>query len=164
MEDIKTDFTPKNLRVGCHFFNGIKGDDNLFFDVYTANELIDKKYIIPLRKEVLEPLGFEAVYDEYSSEIYFQRDYKGYRLRTFPMDGRIDIIDLKYLHTVVSTKAEALHELENFLVALDVNIVDLVVPGIPEINDFGKRYFAFYEEHNKMLEDMYNRSKIKEEE
>ena len=91
MQDLKTQNKPKNLRTGCHFYN-----ENMEFDVYNgeASDNNTIKYLIPLNKHILEPLGFEAVCDDYTSEMYFQRDIEGYRVRTIPLGARIIIIDL----------------------------------------------------------------------
>lgn len=164
-DEKKKEFVPKNLRMGCHFYNGSKGDEELYLDVYTGIDF-DKKYMIPLRKEVLEPLGFEALYDEYSHDIYFQRDYKGYRLRTFPTVGQIQIIDIKYLHTLVHVPADSLNELENYLYALgETDTLELVAPAITAINEFGKTYFKHFDEVGRTYEEFmekYHNRKEKE--
>ena len=83
MQNLKTQNKPKNLRAGCHFYN-----ENMEFDVYNgeASDNNTIKYLIPLNKHILEPLGFEAVCDDYTSEMYFQRDIEGYRVRTMPVN------------------------------------------------------------------------------
>ena len=79
MQDLKTQNKPKNLRTGCHFYN-----EKMEFDVYNgeSSNADTIRYLIPLNKHILEPLGFEAVCDDYTSEMYFQRDIEGYRVRT----------------------------------------------------------------------------------
>lgn len=154
MEDSKKkEFYPKNLRMGCHFYDG----DTMEMDVYTAttHDIERTKYLIPLRKEVLEAMGFEPVYDEYNHDMYFQRDYCGYRLRTYPMDGMISITDLKYLHTVVNVKAEGLNELENFMYAVGLNPAFLFDnPNVlKEINKFGKEFFDYFDKWGRNLDE-----------
>ena len=163
-EDKKKQFVPKNLRPWCHFYNGSHGDKELYLDVYTGVDY-QHMYMIPLRKEILEPLGFEAVYDEYTSDIYFQRDFKGYRLRTFPTVGQIQIIDLKYLHTLVHAPADSLNELENYLYALgETDMVELVTPATTEINDFGKVYFKHFDEVGRTYEEFMEKHRQNKEE
>lgn len=83
MHDLIIQNKPKNLRTGCHFYN-----QKMEFDVYNGEASNDNtiRYLIPLNKNILEPLGFETVYDDYTSEMYFQRDIEGYRVRTIPPD------------------------------------------------------------------------------
>ena len=111
MHDLIIQNKPKNLRTGCHFYN-----QKMEFDVYNGEASNDNtiRYLIPLNKNILEPLGFETVYDDYTSEMYFQRDIEGYRVRTIPLGTRIIIIDLKCLHTLVNANGESLNELEYF--------------------------------------------------
>ena len=157
MEDSKKqEFKPKNLRVGCHYYN-----KDMEMEVYTNSgaDISAEKYFIPLRKEVLEAMGFTPEYDEYTHDMYFQRDWNGYRLRTYPMDGTIEIIDLKYLHTVVHVKAESLNELENFMYALGYNVMGLFRKEgcIDEINAFGKEYFNYFDKWGRNIEEYYEK-------
>lgn len=156
------EFVLKNLRFGCHYF-----DSNLELKTLLMSISPDTSdcHAIPLVKEVLEPLGFEPLYDDYTSEIYFQRDYHGYRIRVMVCERRIAIIDLKYLHTVVDVKCDTLNELENFLIALGVDGIDgLLTPDvINSINDFGKGYFEFLEERRASLEKLYGMVETKED-
>lgn len=145
----KKDFYPKNLRDGTHYFNRF-----MEFTAHDEAMLPNEGYLIPLNKEILEPMGFEAVYDDYTSELYFQRDLGEFRIRTFPMESRIAIIELKTLHTIVSAKAESLNELENYLNAVnvpeDVLVLELYKPEVVDaINAFGKGYWDFYNEREE---------------
>lgn len=142
----KDEFYPLNLRHCTHFYNA-----DMAMETYKAwgeQPETSKAFYIPLRKEILEPMGFEAVYDDFTSEIYFQKDLAGYRLRIYPMDERIKIIDLKFLHTVVEARAKALHELENYLYAIDIGetfTLELYKPDVLKaINDFGKNQYWGY--------------------
>ena len=147
MQDLKIQNKPKNLRAGCHFYN-----EKMEFDVYHGEASDDNtiRYLIPLNKHILEPLGFEAVCDDYTSEMYFQRDIEGYRVRTIPLGARIIIIDLKYLHTLVDANGESLHELENFFHALRIPYESIFTPeALDGINSFGQQYHEYYEEQEK---------------
>ena len=149
MQDLKIQNKPKNLRAGCHFYT-----EQMEFDVYNGEALNDNtiRYLIPLNKHILEPLGFEAVYDEYTSDMYFQRDIEGYRVRTTPIGARIIIIDLKYLHTLVDANGESLNELENFFHALGIPYESIFTQEALEgINTFGQQYYEYYEEHEKFM-------------
>lgn len=140
----KKNFYVNNLRYGTHYYEA-----DMKMSVHVNAMPPNEAYQIPLIKEILEPMGFEPLFDEYTSEIYFQRDLGNYRVRIFPMEDRIDIIDLKYLHTVVSTKGNSLNELENYLNAIDVPL-DIVFrelfnpQALEAITDFGKQYWEFY--------------------
>ena len=147
MQDLKIQNKPKNLRAGCHFYN-----EKMEFDVYNGEASSDNtiRYLIPLNKHILEPLGFEAVCDDYTSEMYFQRDIEGYRVRTIPLGARIIIIDLKYLHTLVDANGESLNELENFFHALGIPYESIFTPeALDGINSFGQQYHEYYEEQEK---------------
>jgi hypothetical protein len=147
MQDLKIQNKPKNLRAGCHFYN-----EKMEFDVYNGEALNDNaiRYLIPLNKHILEPLGFEAVCDDYTSKMYFQRDIEGYRVRTIPLGARIIIIDLKYLHTLVDANGESLNELENFFHALGIPYESIFTPeALDGINSFGLQYHEYYEEQEK---------------
>lgn len=149
MQDLKIQNKPKNLRAGCHFYN-----EKMEFDVYNGEALNDNtiRYLIPLNKHILEPLGFEAVYDEYTSDMYFQRDIEGYRVRTTPIGARIIIIDLKYLHTLVDANGESLNELENFFQTLGIPYESIFTQeALDGINSFGQQYYEYYEEHEKFM-------------
>lgn len=155
MQDLKIQNKPKNLRLGCHFY-----DEKMELDVYNG-EISDTatiRYLVPLNKHVLEPLGFEAVYDEYTSEMYFQRDIEGYRIRTSPIGARIIIINLKYLHTLVDANGESLNELENFFHALGIPYENIFTKeALNGINSFGQHYYEYYEEHEKFLKQFNER-------
>ena len=149
MQDLKIQNKAKNLQVGCHFYN-----EKMEFDVYNGetSNADTIRYLIPLNKYILEPLGFEAVYDDYTSEMYFQRDIQGYRVRTTPIGARIIIIDLKYLHTLVDANGESLNELENFFHALGIPYESIFTQEELEgINAFGQQYYEYYEEHKKFM-------------
>lgn len=149
MQDLIIQNKPKNLRMGCHFYN-----EKMGFDVYKGEASDDNtiRYLIPLNKHILEPLGFEAVYDEYTSDMYFQRDIEGYRVRTTPIGARIIIIDLKYLHTLVDANGESLNELENFFHTLGIPYESIFTQEALEgINAFGQQYYEYYEEHKKFM-------------
>lgn len=148
----KKEFYAKNLRVGCHYYDG-NTMEMVEYDGVKFNA--PERFMIPLRKEVLEAMGFEPVYDEYNHEMYFQTNYGGYRLRTYPMDSMISIIDMKYLHTVVNVKAEGLNELENFMHALGLDPSSLFKYGkaVEKINAFGKQYFDYFDKWGKDLEE-----------
>jgi hypothetical protein len=142
----KEEFYPLNLRHCTHFYNA-----DMAMKTYKEGgeqPQPSEAFYIPLRKEILEPMGFEAVYDDFTSEIYFQKDLAGYRLRVYPMEDRIKIIDLKFLHTVVDARAKGLHELENYLYAVDIGeafTIELYSPDVLEaINDFGKNHYWDY--------------------
>lgn len=155
MQDLKIQNKPKNLRVGCHFYN-----EKMGLDVYNGETSDDNtiRYLIPLNKHILEPLGFEAVYDNYTSEMYFQRDIEGYRVRTTPIGARIIIIDLKYLHTLVDANGESLHELENFFHALGIPYESIFTQeALDSINAFGQQYYEYYEEHEKFMKQYMGR-------
>ena len=140
----KRDFHPKNFRIGCHSYNS-----NMEFCTKETESMDDSEnyYLIPLKKEILEPMGFVPEYDEFSYELYFQRDYNGFRIRVYPMDSKIVMIDLKYLHTWIDVKSEGLHEMENYLNAIGIPINGLLTEQVVEaINSFGKRYFDYYRE------------------
>lgn len=148
MEINRENYRPRHLMVGTSVF-----DKNMKLSWYdgTGGDL----YLIPLNKEILEPLGFEAVYDEFTSEIYFQRDIQSVRVRVLPMDGRIVIIDLKCLHTLVDVKAEGLNELENYLNCLGFNLDSIIDKKAEEaINDFGQRYFEYYKVKAEMIKSL----------
>ena len=155
MQDLKIQNKPKNLRLGCHFY-----DEKMELDVYNgeASDTATIRYLVPLNKHVLEPLGFEAVYDEYTSEMYFQRDIEGYRIRTSPIGARIIIINLKYLHTLVDANGESLNELENFFHALGIPYENIFTKeALNGINSFGQHYYEYYEEHEKFLKQFNER-------
>ena len=141
----KKEFYPLNLRHYTHFYNA-----DMAMETYKGGDLPQpsEAFYIPLQKEILEPMGFEAVYDDFTSEIYFQRDMGGYRLRVYPIESLIKVIDLKFLHTVVDARAKALHELENYLYAVDIGetfALELHSPDVLEaINDFGKNHYWDY--------------------
>lgn len=148
MEINRENYRPRHLMVGTSVF-----DKNMKLSWYdgTGGDL----YMIPLNKEILEPLGFEAVYDEFTSEIYFQRDIQSVRVRVLPMDGRIVIIDLKCLHTLVDVKAEGLNELENYLNCLGFNLDSIIDKKAEEaINGFGQRFFEYYKVKAEMLKSL----------
>ena len=122
--------------------------------MYNGEALNDNtiRYLIPLNKHILEPLGFEAVYDEYTSDMYFQRDIEGYRVRTTPIGARIIIIDLKYLHTLVDANGESLNELEHFFQTLGIPYESIFTQeALDGINSFGQQYYEYYEEHEKFM-------------
>ena len=155
MQDLKVQNKPKNLRAGCHIYN-----EKMEFDVYNGEALNDNtiRYLIPLNKHILEPLGFEAVCDDYTSEMYFQRDIQGYRVRTTPIGARIIIIDLKYLHTMVDANGVSLNELENFFHALGISYDSIFTKeALDDINSFGQHYYEYYEEHEKFMKRYMNR-------
>ena len=155
MQDLKIQNKPKNLRLGCHFY-----DEKMELDVYNGetSDTATIRYLVPLNKHVLEPLGFEAVYDEYTSEMYFQRDIEGYRIRTSPIGARIIIINLKYLHTLVDANGESLNELENFFHALGIPYENIFTKeALNGINSFGQHYYEYYEEHEKFLKQFNKR-------
>ncbi|MBQ3732346.1 MAG: hypothetical protein II859_00110 [Bacteroidales bacterium] len=155
MQDLKIQNKPKNLRLGCHFY-----DEKMELDVYNGetSDTATIRYLVPLNKHVLEPLGFEAVYDEYTSEMYFQRDIEGYRIRTSPIGARIIIINLKYLHTLVDANGESLNELENFFHALGIPYENIFTKeALNGINSFGQHYYEYYEEHEKFLKQFNER-------
>lgn len=157
MHDLIIQNKPKNLRTGCHFYN-----QKMEFDVYNGEASNDNtiRYLIPLNKNILEPLGFETVYDDYTSEMYFQRDIEGYRVRTIPLGTRIIIIDLKCLHTLVNANGESLNELENFFHALGIPYESIFTEEALEgINSFGQHYYEYYEEHEKFLKQFNERFK-----
>lgn len=139
----KKEFYPLNLRHYTHFYNA-----DMAMETYKGGEQPSEAFYIPLKKEILEPMGFEAMYDDFTCEIYFQKDLTGYRLRVYPMDDRIKVIDLKFLHTVVDARAKGLHELENYLHAVDIGEtfnLELHTPNVLEaINDFGKNHYWDY--------------------
>ena len=148
MEIKKENYRPRHLMVGTSVF-----DKNMKLSWYdgTGGDL----YMIPLYKEILEPMGFEAVYDEFTGDIYFQRDIQSVRVRVFPMDSRIVIIDLKCLHTLVDVKAEGLNELENYLNCLGFNLDGIIDKKVEEaINDFGQRYFEYYKVKTEMIKSL----------
>lgn len=155
MQDLKIQNKPKNLRLGCHFYN-----EKMELNVYNGetSDADTIRYLIPLNKHILEPLGFEAVYDEYTSELYFQRDIEGYRIRTSPLGARIIIINLKYLHTLVDANGESLNELENFFHALGISYENIFTKeALNGINSFGQHYYEYYEEHEKFLKQFNER-------
>lgn len=155
MQDLKIQNKPKNLRLGCHFYN-----EKMELNVYNGetSDADTIRYLIPLNKHILEPLGFEAVYDEYTSELYFQRDIEGYRIRTSPLGARIIIINLKYLHTLVDANGESLNELENFFHALGIPYENIFTKeALNGINSFGQHYYEYYEEHEKFLKQFNER-------
>lgn len=157
MQDLKIQNKPKNLRLGCHFYN-----EKMELNVYNGetSDADTIRYLIPLNKHILEPLGFEAVYDEYTSELYFQRDIEGYRIRTSPIGARIIIINLKYLHTLVDANGESLNELENFFHALGIPYENIFTKeALNGINSFGQHYYEYYEEHEKFLKQFNERFK-----
>ena len=157
MQDLKIQNKPKNLRLGCHFYN-----EKMELNVYNGetSDADTIRYLIPLNKHILEPLGFEAVYDEYTSELYFQRDIEGYRIRTSPLDARIIIINLKYLHTLVDANGESLNELENFFHALGISYENIFTKeALNGISSFGQHYYEYYEEHEKFLKQFNERFK-----
>ncbi len=152
----KEEFYPLNLRHCTHFYNA-----DMAMETYKEGgeqPQPNEAFYIPLRKEILEPMGFEGVYDYFTSEIYFQKDLAGYRLRIYPMDEQIKIIDLKFLHTVVEARAKALHELENYLYAVDIGetfTLELYKPDVLKaINDFGKNQYwgCFTSAQNRFFE------------
>ena len=148
MEINRENYRPRHLMVGTSVF-----DKNMKLSWYdgTGGDL----YMIPLNKEILEPLGFEAVYDEFTGDIYFQRDIQSVRVRVFPMGTRIAIIDLKCLHTLVDVKAEGLNELENYLNCLGFNLDSIIDKKVEEaINDFGQRCFEYYEVRAEMIRNL----------
>jgi hypothetical protein len=157
MQDLKIQNKPKNLRLGCHFYN-----EKMELNVYNGetSDADTIRYLIPLNKHILEPLGFEAVYDEYTSELYFQRDIEGYRIRTSPLGARIIIINLKYLHTLVDVNGESLNELENFFHALGISYENIFTKeALNGISSFGQHYYEYYEEHEKFLKQFNERFK-----
>ena len=144
MEMNKKDYKPKHLMYGASVFN-----EDMELSWYHGSGCV---WMIPLNKEILEPLGFESVYDEFTSEIYFQRDIQSVRVRVLPMDSRIVIIDLKYLHTLVDAKAEGLNEIENYLACMGINLDGIIDREVErKINEFGQRYFEYYEAKTEMF-------------
>ena len=153
MELKKEDYRPKHLMVGASVFN-----ENMELCWY--NGANGDVVMIPLNKEILEPLGFEAVYDEFTGDIYFQRDIQSVRVRVLPMDSRVVIIDLKFLHTLVDVKAEGLNELENYLNCMGINLDSIIDKEAEKaINDFGQRYFEYYEAKAEMIKSWGLRDK-----
>lgn len=153
MEIKKENYRPRHLMVGTSVF-----DKNMKLSCYdgTGGDLC----MIPLNKEILEPLGFEAVYDEFTGDIYFQRDIQSVRVRVLPMDGRIVIIDLKCLHTLVDVKAEGLNELENYLACMGFGLDGIIDKEAEKaINDFGQRCFEYYKVKAEMLKSLGLRDK-----
>ena len=143
----KNEHKPNNLLQGTHYFNG----DTLQMEEFA--EMAVNPLKIPLNKEVLEPLGFEPLYDPYTSEIYFQRDVDGYKVRVLSIQGCIRIIDLNYMHTVVDAKAGGLNELENYMAAVGCDFQQLLSDDVVKaINEFGKRYFEYYKEKKRLTE------------
>lgn len=145
----KKEYQAKNLRIYSHYYNA-----EMECSIMVTNTPPKEAYIIPLNKHILEPMGFEPVYDKYTDELYFQRDYNGYRIRVYPLGSRLTIIDLQYLHTVVDTKAEGLNELENYVNAIGMASL---TPLIEEkkvaaaIGDFGQGYWAYYSNYEEQL-------------
>lgn len=149
MEIKKENYHANHLIDGTHVYN-----DDMELIVVNNYWLNHGKplFMIPLNKEILEPLGFEAVYDKFTSDIYFQRDIQSVRVRVLPMDGRIVIIDLKYLHTLVDAKADGLNELENYLACMGFSLDSIIDKEVENaINDFGQRYFEYYEAKAEMI-------------
>jgi len=150
----KKEYQAKNLRMYSHYYNA-----DMECSIMVTNTPPKEAYIIPLNKHILEPMGFEPVYDKYTDELYFQRDYDGYRIRLYPLGARLTITDLQYLHTVVDTKAEGLNELENYVNAIGMASL---TPLIEEkdvavaIKDFGKEYWGYYSDYEKQLNKFNN--------
>lgn len=146
----KKNFYTNNLRVGTHYYDA---DMKLATLIGVPPKVT---YQIPLIGDIIAPMGFESVYDEFTSELYCQRDLGNFRVRVFMTYDRIDIIDLRTLHTVVSIKGNSLNELENAINAVskaeDGLISELLdAPVIEAINAFGKQYWQFY----SVMEEKY---------
>lgn len=153
MEIKKENYRPRHLMAGGRVFN--KEMELCRYDG-SGDELC----MIPLSKEILEPMGFEPIYDEYTSDIYFQRDIQSVRVRVLPMDGKIVIIDLKYLHTLVDVKAEGLNELENYLVCMGISLDSIIDKKVEDaINEFGQCYFNTMRRKSELLRNLGLRDK-----
>ena len=108
---------------------------------------------IPLRKDILELLGFEAKYNDYTYELYFEKTYPEYIIQVLVMDRVLRIYDKPNLYKIIDIKCETLHELQNY-VNIDLGIKD----HIKEISDYGKEFFK-YEPSNFELELRSNHNK-----
>lgn len=150
-EIIEKEYRPKNLIPGTHIFNRFMN----FFE-WTGERLkeYDGGYYIPLIREVLEALGFEAVFNTYTSEVYFQRDLDGYRVRVLPVEKRMQLINLQYLYKVLDVECNGLNEMENFFNAFGIEYESLLNQStIEKIETFGHNtYFKYFEDKEKFFQ------------
>lgn len=160
----------KNLREGGYLFAVSKDDEtkcNLGQYSHIVNTFSGRTiYAIPLIKEVLEPMGFEPIYNEYTYEIYFKRKIGKYEFRVLCIDGTIEVIDTEFLHKVIHVKCETLNELQNYMDALDVKYMDelFTAEAYQKLQEFAEGYLAFRDAKAAYYEKMAQSMKKYEEE